>query len=149
MFEKTITLFNHYKSRLGDMWYPSVIKNVHFTADRAAIVKVLGSDSKDNAMLNIHYQLIDGKIYVGGKPYLPPKEWDGQTNDKLAESLTFSAGQYFDFFIVGEYESTSPISDDDYTDGFYNYMNSKYDDVYAITSVGMYSVIPSIQIMGA
>lgn len=150
MFSDTVTVFNRYKSRLGDMWYPTVIHGVNLLIDKAAIVAKYGAESKDNAVLNIHYQTVDGQIMVGGKPYLFPKEWDRQTNDKLAESITFTSGTDFDFFMLGEYPTTNPIADDDYLDGFYNQVNSEYDYVFAISSVGgPYTTIPTFQIMGA
>lgn len=149
MFSDTVTVFNRYRSRLGDMWYPTVIRGVNLLIDKAAIVAKYGAESKDNAVLNIHYQAVDGQIMVGGKPYLSPKEWDRQTNDKLAESITFTSGTDFDFFMLGEYPTTNPIADDDYLNGFYNQVNSEYDYVFAITSVAKYSVIPHFEIMGA
>lgn len=150
MYSDTITLFNHYKSRLGNMWYPTVIKRVNLNIDKAAIIAKYGAESKDNAMLGIHYQTVSDQIMVDGKPYLPPKEWERQTNDKLSESITFTSGKDFDFFMLGEYGSTEPIADDDYVDGFYNYMNDNYDFVFAITSAGgPYTTIPTFQIMGA
>lgn len=149
MYSDTITLFNRYESRLGDMWYPTVIKGVNLNIDKAAIIAKYGAESKDNAVLNIRYKVDDGKVVIADKTYLPPKKWDRQTNDKLAESLTFTSGKDFDFFMPGEYESTEPIADDDYIDGFYNYMNDNYDYVFAITAVAQYSVIPHFEIMGA
>ena len=149
MFSDVVTVFNHYKSRLGDMWYPTVVRNVNLLIDKAAIVAKYGAESKDNAILNIHYQTVDGQIMVDGKPYLPPKEWERQTNDKLAESITFTSGTDFDFFMLGEYPTTNPIADDDYVDGFYNHVNDEYDYVFAITSVAKYTTIPTFQIMGA
>lgn len=149
MFSDTVTVFNRYKSRLGDMWYPTVIHGANSNIDKAAIMAKYGAESKDNAILNIHYQIVDGQIFVDRKPYLPPKEWDRQTNDKLAESITFASGADFDFFMLGEYPTTDPIADDDYLDGFYNQVNSEYDYVFAITSVAQYSVIPHFEIMGA
>ena len=149
MYSEKITLFNHYKSRLGDMWYPTVIDGVNLLIDKAAIVAKYGSESKDNAILNIHYQIVDGQILIDGKPYLTPKEWERQTNDKLAESITFTSGKDFDFFMFGEYPTTKPIADDDYVDGFYNHVNDEYDYVFAITSVAKYTAIPHFEIMGA
>ena len=149
MFSDVVTVFNHYKSRLGDMWYPTVVRNANLLIDKAAIVAKYGAESKDNAILNIHYQTVDGQIMVDGKPYLPPKEWERQTNDKLAESITFTSGTDFDFFMLGEYPTTNPIADDDYVDGFYNHVNDEYDYVFAITSVAKYTTIPHFEIMGA
>ena len=148
MFSDVVTVFNHYKSRLGDMWYPTVVRNANLLIDKAAIVAKYGAESKDNAILNIHYQIVDGQILIDGKPYIPPKEWERQTNDKLAESITFTSGTDFDFFMLGEYHTTKPIADDDYIDGFYNYVNDEYDFVFAITSVAKYTAIPHFEIMG-
>lgn len=149
MYSDKITLFNHYKSRLGDMWYPTVIHGANLLIDKAAIVAKFGAESNDKAVLNIHYQTSDGKIMVNNKPYLPPKEWKNQTNDMLPESITFASGEGFDFFILGEYETTEPIADDDYTNGFYNHINDSFDYVFAITSVAKYTAIPHFEIMGA
>lgn len=151
MYSDTITLFNHYKSRLGDMWYPTVIRSVNLNMDKAAIMAKYGAESNDKAVLNIHYQTVDGQIMVDGKPYLPPKEWSNQTNDKLPQTITFSSGKDFDFFMLGEYESLNPIPDNDvlWTNGFYDYINAEYDFVFAVTAVGYYSVIPHFEIMGA
>lgn len=150
MFTDTVTVFNKYQSRLGDMWYPTVIKGVNLNTDKAAIIAKYGAESRDNAILNVHYHIRDSKIMIADKPYLSPKEWENQTNDKLAESITFKSGTSFDFFMAGEFASTAPISDNDFVDGFYNYMNDKYDFVFAITSVGgPYTTIPTFQIMGA
>ena len=130
------------------MWYPTVIDGCNLLIDKAAIVAKYGAESKDNAILNINYQTVDGDIMVADKPYLPQKEWERQTNDKLADSITFTSGTDFDFFMLGEYPTKEPIADDDYDDGFYNYVNDEYDFVFAITSVGMYSVIPHFEITG-
>ena len=149
MYSDKITLFNHYKSRLGDMWYPTVIDGVNLLIDKASIVAKYGAESKDNAILNVRYHILDGTKMVGNKPYLPPKEWERQTNDKLADSITFTSGTDFDFFMLGEYPTTEPIKDDDYLDGFYNHVNDEYDYVFAITSVAQYTAIPHFEIMGA
>ena len=149
MYSDKITLFNRYESRLGDMWYPTVIDGANLLIDKAAIMAKYGAESKDNAVLNIYYQTVGGQIMVDGKPYLPPKEWERQTNDLLPKSITFTSGANFDFFMLGEYPTTKPIADDDYLDGFYNYVNDEYDFVFAITSVAQYSAIPHFELLGA
>lgn len=173
MYSGTITLFNHYKSRLGDMWYPTVIHGVNIQIDKAAIMAKYGAESKDNAILNVKYEhvvindptegellfrafikcqrVINGEKVFVGKEWFPPKEWGNQTNDKLPETITFSSGKGFDFFMLGEYENLNPIPDNDvlWPNGFYDYMNAEYDFVFAITSVAQYSVIPHFEIMGA
>lgn len=149
MFSDVVTVFNRYKSRLGDMWYPTVIHGVNLNIDKASITAKYGADSKDNAILSIHYLMDGEKIVVEEKEYLPPKEWSRKESDKLSDNITFTSGTDFDFFMAGDYGSTEPIADDDYTDGFYNHMNRQHDFVFAITSVAKYSVIPTFQIMGA
>lgn len=148
MYSDIVTVFNRYESSLGDMWYPSVLRGVDLNTDRAHIVAKYGAASADAAALHIKYELINGQKMIAGKLYLPPKEWEMQTNDMLATSITFASGQNFDFFWRGEWPDETPISDDDYLDGFYNYMNSRHDDVYAITQHAWYSLIPHFEIGG-
>ena len=147
MYSDTVTIFNRYESRLGDMWYPTVLRGVNFMSDRSAIVQKYGEQSKDNAVVNVRYDNVNGKVFVAGKEYFQPKEWDRQTNDMLTKTITFTPGEKFDFFYVGEY-SEEPISDDDYMEGFYDYMNSTFDGVFAITSVAKLDLIPHFEITG-
>lgn len=150
MYTDTVTLFCRYDSRLGITWYPNVLKNVNLSMDKAAIVDQYGAESRDNAILNVRYQLVDGKKIIGEKQWLSPKEWDGQTNDLLSDTITFTSGQKFDFFWLGQWPDEQPVSDNAYgIDGFYSYMNSKYDHVFSITSVGgPFGVIPHFEITG-
>lgn len=151
MYRDTVTLFCQYKDQQKNItWYPSVLHNVNLNIDKAAIIAKYGAESKDNAVLNVRYKKNGTDIYVGNKIWLPPKEWDSQTNDLLPSSLTFTSGQEFDFFYAGEWKDEEPVNDADYgIDGFYNYMNRHYDYVFAVTSVAEYSVIPHFEIMGA
>lgn len=149
MFTDAVTVFNSYEDSLKNVtWYPTVIRGVNLLIDKAAIVAKYGAESKDNAVLNIHYKAVDGQIMVDGKPYFPPKEWERQTNDKLADSITFASGSDFDFFILGEYPEIKPILDEDYRNGFFEEVKKEHDFVFAITSVAMYSVIPHFEITG-
>lgn len=147
MYSDIVTIFNRYESRLGDMWYPTVLHDVNVMADRSAIVQKYGEESKDNAVLNVQYNTEQDDIKIAGKSYLTHKAWDRQTNDLLPETITFTPGEKFDFFFVGEWPE-DPISDDDYDNGFYDYMNSTYDGVYAVTSVSKLGVIPHFEITG-
>ena len=147
MYTDTITLFNRYKSSAGDIWYPSVLHNVNLNMDRASIATKFGAESKNNAILNIKYNNVDGKKQIEDKTWLPQKEWKQQEETLLGSSLTFANGQQFDFFFVGEYESKEPIVDGDFKDGFYNHMNSKYDFVFAIVESSFYTAIPHFEII--
>lgn len=149
MYSETITLFNRYHSRYGDMWYPHILTNVNLVSDKSSIMAKYGAETSDKASLHVKYDSVDGKIVINGINYLPPKEWAKQTNDKLSDSITFNDdSNYFDFFILGEYEGSGPINDDDYIEGFYNEMQKTKDYCYAITSVSSpYKVIPHFEIM--
>ena len=147
MYQDIVTLFNRYDSRLGDMWFPTVLHNVNLNIDKAAITEKYGADSTDNASLHIRFKEKDKEIFIEDKRYLLPKEWDKQVNDDLANTITLSSGEKFDFFYVGEWEDTSPIKDDDYITGCYDYMNKTYDEVFSITSVAKYRMIPHFEVM--
>lgn len=145
MYDKTITLFNRYESQSAVIWYPTVLKNVDLIMDKASIQKIYGQDATDTAKLHVKYQVIDGLITIGNKPWYPPKEWASHLNDELSGMLTFKSD---DFFILGEYENLEPIDDEKYLDGFYNEINRKYDYCFSITSVsGAYTVIPHFEIL--
>ena len=153
MYDRKITLFNYYESATtGDAyWYPHVLFNVDLNTDRGAIIKKYGSDTADNAQLHILYGTNQsGQKVIADKdgnaiPWLPPKEWQKQTNDLLSETLTFSPED--DFFWEGEWDN-GVVNDDNYHGGFYQYMNQSKDNVFRITSVGgPYSLIPHFEIL--
>lgn len=146
MYTDKITLFNHHKSGTVDMWYPSILHNVNLNMDKAAIIAKYGAESKDNAVLGVKYHIVDGNKMVGDKIWLPPREWQKQDEESLALTLTFTSGQQFDFFMLEEYENMSPISDGDYKDGFFNYMNKNHDYVFAISTATFFSAIPHFEI---
>ena len=150
MYKDTVTLFNRYTTKDRKIvWYPTILHGVNLNVDKASIVAKYGSNSQDNAVLNVKYHSGDDAVMVGEKRYLLPKEWSRQTEDILAESLTFASDkEEFDFFYEGEWKSNEPISDGNYTSGFYSHMNKNYDNVFAITSVSKFSVIPHFEVVG-
>ena len=156
MYSSKITLFNYYESATtGDAyWYPHVLSNVDLNTDRGAIIKKYGADTADNAQLHVTYHMHatdpeDERRYInttsGMIQWIPPKEWEKQTNDLLSETLTFSPES--DFFWEGEWDN-GVVNDDDYRGGFYQYMNQNKDNVFKITSVGgPYNLIPHFEIL--
>ena len=151
MYTDTITLFIRKEGLEGDAWYPSVLRNVHVNVDEAAILAKYGAESADKAVLHIRYkQTPNGKL-IGEKRWLPPKEWESLLDP--TEAITFTSGNRFDFFWIGDWGSDVPVYDSDFSGtaspGFYQYMNKTRDFVFAISSVGgPYSVIPHFEIMG-
>lgn len=151
MYKDTITLFNRYSGNMGDIWYQTVIRGVDINMDRANIISKYGVDTTANAILHVKYSVLDNEKLIAGKRYLPPKAWENQVNDLLSETVTFTSGNSFDFFYVGELdEKDTPISDSAYAPtGFYDYMRKRFDGVFAIESVGgPYTVIPHFEIIG-
>lgn len=147
MYKDIITLFNRYVDSMGNtLWFPHVLTGVNFNGDRSVIVNKYGEQSKDNAVLNIKYHIADSGKMVNNLPYLDPKEWEKQVNDDLPKSITFAQGNDFDFFMLGDYGSEEVIEDSKGT--FFREMQQEYSNVYAITSVAEYSVIPHFQITG-
>lgn len=149
MYEKTVTIFNFHETASGTAcWYPHVIPNVDLNIDRGAIIKKYGPNCTDNAELHIAYE--SDQIYITDQsdrklPWMPPKAWKNQEEGKQAESITFGLN---DFFMLGEWPEET-INEDDYPNGFYQYMNSQNDFVFKITMVGgPYVVIPHFEITG-
>lgn len=144
MYNDTITLFNREVTQNGDIWHPVVLRGVNVNVDKGAILRLYGPDSGDNAILNVRTENRRGNTYIDGLQYLPPKAW-AALEDK-SKAVTFTAGNAFDFFMVGEW-SGEAASDNDYGDeGFYGYMRRHIDFVYAVTSVGYFSVIPHLEV---
>jgi len=150
MYIDTITLFN--RDAANGLWYPTVLRNVDLNADRGAIMATYGATATDNARLHVRYRLENCGLKVGQKTYLEPTQFRAITNK--AKYITFAFGEEngdlsFDFFIKGKY-SEEVIDDSDYDeyDGFYNYMNATRDNVFAITSCAVYSVIPHFEVLG-
>lgn len=154
MYDAVVTIFNYYESPITGigLWYPHVLSGVDLNTDKGAILKKYGSDSTDNAELHIAYELLGGKQIIhdtDGKvlPWLPPKEWRRQVNDLLDDTITFDFSDDC-FFWEGVWDS-GIVDDGEYRNGFYSYMNEKYDFVYLVSSVGgPYSVIPHFEILG-
>lgn len=142
MYKDTVTVFNRYRQAQGDLWYPTILNDCNVVLDKGAVIKQYGETSGDNVILNVKYT--DG-FKADGKQYLLPKEWQ-----KTPEAgFTFTAGQGFDFFWVGEWKGGSPVYDDNYGDmSFYEYMLANYDLVFAVNNVSTLSVIPHFEVTG-
>ena len=140
MYRDTITLFNYYNG----FWSATVLHNVDLNTDRAAILARLGVNSGDRANLHVAYRLSgDGTIKVGDYTYVNPENYTAETG-----TITFAEGLEFSFFSSFAWDGETVISDNDYEAGFYNYLNSTRGDVFAVSSVAMYSVIPHFEVMG-
>ena len=160
LYKQTITLFNRVKGQYGEevLWYPTVIDNVHLIVDKSHSWNSYGGNAVDNARLHIRYTPSGDDVLIlcrdsGGKTqrkkWYEPKAW--RHLEKQEDGITFAYGdsEVFDFFVEGAFDDFSiPISDDAFErKGFYNWMNSHHDNVFAVTSVSKYNLIPHFVIM--
>lgn len=143
IYKQTVTLFNRVDYDGTVLWYPTVLENVHLVVDRSIIISTYGEQAQDNAKLHIRYAPSSGGPVIGSKVYMQPKEF--QRIGVPGKNITFAFGDEFDFFIEGLYD-TDPINDDDYPKGFFNYMNKTYDNVFSITNVSKFNLIPHFEI---
>lgn len=149
MYDATVTIFNYYESNISAVWYPHVLSGVHLETDRGQIIKKYGPDSTDNAELHIAYINKSGKKIITDSEnseflWMPPKEWSRQINAELPNTITFGPD---DFFMEGNW-TEKIVDDNNYREGFYSYMNERYDFVFKISSVGgPYTVIPHFEIL--
>ncbi len=144
MYHDTITIFNRKKGREGDTWYPTVLTDVNLNKDKGEVIARYGPNSSDNAILNVRYENDGEDVIIGGKQWIQPKQW--QISQTPGTYLTFAAG---DFFWNGAWDGTTALYDGNYGDQtFYDYMLANYDDVFMVTSVGHFSVIPHLEVTG-
>lgn len=150
MFSQTITIFNRLEGEEGDTWFPTVIRNAHVEMDRAAILEKYGAAAADSAVLHVKYDVDDaGNVLISEKRWMPPKEWERQLEH--SKTVTFTPGDRFDFFMLGDWGSEEPVNDADYAADidFYTHMNRMHDYVFAVSSVGgPYRMIPHFEVMG-
>ena len=145
IYKQTVTVFNRVVEGESTKWYATVISGVHLVIDQSIIVATYGEQSSDNALLHIRYKDINGEAVVGGKTYMKPKVFRASGDPYW--NITFAYGDEFDFIMAGAYPESGPINDDDYRNGFFNYMNKTYDDVFAITKVAKFNLLPHFEIV--
>lgn len=135
MYRDTVTVFNRYNGT----WKGVVLNGVDLNVDKAMMIQRYGEHSQDRSKLHIKYAEKDGNFFVGNVQYFEPNSYTG-------DGITFQEGNNMSFYMEG----IAPIlsaSDDAYLDGFLDYMNANY-NVFVISSVARYSVIPHFEIVG-
>lgn len=138
MFTDTVTIFNYYEDKKQGiaMWYPTVLDGVELQITKGINISKSGNDAADGASIHIKINENIRKTYRKSKEY--------KALEDKQEYFTLKPG---DFFMNGGYEVT-PISEEDYPNGFFEYMKSKHDDVYNITTVDVFKSIPHFEVGG-
>lgn len=151
LYKQTVTVFNRKTIDGKEYWCPYVIPNVHLITDKSIIISTYGEQSADNVRLHIRYKNAwNGAVIPDGSgmqlAFLEPKEF--AKSGVFGENITFACGDNFDFFMAGEYSDLDLIDDTTYRNGFYNYMNRNYDNVFVITTCSKFNLIPHFEIGG-
>lgn len=129
MHDKTVTVFCH----VGDIWRATVLNNVYFAGHNNITVSTDGEKASDEYLL-----MIDIDEGVAAK-YIKPKAFEVYEGE---DKFTLREG---DIVALGEYESGNDLEYMEYG-GFLSYMKSKYDDVYSISSIKRFDVIPHFEV---
>lgn len=157
---KKVTIYNKYMDSITgyEIWLPTLIENVDYTATQGANITKSGLSTADAVTVFINYSALP-------KPYKTPKEWQALTAEDKAKYVTFTQGT--DFFIFGDSMSTvstcilgecylpADLSDNVITDnvittkGFFLDMQKRYSDCYKVTTVDRYDdILPHFEIGG-
>lgn len=134
---KKVTIYNKYMDSITgyEIWLPTLIENVDYTATQGANITKSGLSTADAVTVFINYSALP-------KPYKTPKEWQALTAEDKAKYVTFTQGT--DFFIFGD--STSNVIT---TKGFFLDMQKRYSDCYKVTTVDRYDdILPHFEIGG-
>ena len=134
---KKVTIYNKYMDSITgyEIWLPTLIENVDYTATQGANITKSGLSTADAVTVFINYSALP-------KPYKTPKEWQALTAEDKAKYVTYTQGT--DFFIFGD--STSNVIT---TKGFFSDMQKRYSDCYKVTTVDRYDdILPHFEIGG-
>lgn len=141
MFDDVVTLFMKYEDKKNGIcqWHRVVLEGVELQKNRA--ISVSNDGNTPNNIVNLHVPHHKG--FIGDYEYLKPKAWY-KAEDKSGK-ITFVEG---DFFVEGEIIDMDIYDDTQYTGGLFSYMRKNYDDVYVISSVDTFKVIPHFEVGG-
>ena len=150
IYTQTVTMFTRHHETVNGVeklyWYPTVIPSVHLVANRAKIISMYGELCQDNVLLHVRYAPNGADAVVAGKTYVKPLVYAGMQD--VSNYITFNMGDNFDFFMEGDWGSTTSIDDDTYSSGFFDYMNHSRDHVWAVSNCTQYFLLPHFELTG-
>ncbi len=135
MYTDTVTLFNYSKTEQGTYWHVTVLNDVELQITKGSVVAKTGNESADSCVLHVKHQFTE-------KEYKKPKEFNS-----LYDKTNYYTFSDKDFFLQGEY-NLDTINDTDYQGGFLSYMNKTYDDVFKVTKVDVFKLLPHLEVYG-
>ena len=142
MLQDVVTVFN----RRDGLWYPTVLEGVHIQRRAAVEEDRLGTRRADEVLVLAPYTVEEGRITVGGKEYLPPRQWRRAAAPEGA--VTFTCGEAFDILLLGRWEEDGPAEDSRWPEGFYGWLDRERDGVYALAAVKRFDALPHFELTG-
>lgn len=143
LFQDVITVFNFHAAT--GFWYPTIITGAHIIAASSNTHGTDGITNADSVEVQITSNIAQGvNTSEGVKSYTPPKEYAGL--DSPETYVTFKPE--CDFFFAGRWDDLTPIDDDEYDEGLYNYLNTTEDGIYLINSAAFFGLLPHFEIGG-
>ena len=137
MFDRTVSVFNYHKA--DGKWYVSVIKGCSLVDTYSSSRGGYGVGNTGSA--NIHFHCSKNQVFKIGsirKKYVDPLTYQGK--DDVSKVLTFTPEK--DFVAVDVAIEDKVISDSDYENGLYDFMNKNLDSVHMITNAAWYNLLP-------
>lgn len=135
MYNDTVTVFNYYEDKKKSIcrWYPTVLHDVELQINHGITVTTDGNANDNTASLHIRNDL---------DKYITPIAYK-KSDDKVGH-FTLKPS---DFFVEGALDDRV-IDEDDYPNGFFEYIKANYDNVFQITTIERYKVIPHFEVGG-
>lgn len=131
-YNKTVTIYNKMEKGYEEIYYPTVLNGVRLLTGKASSLGEKGVVENDNAMLSIK------NTPELEKPYLTEKNW--KKADDRENYFTLKEG---DFFVEGNTEKENTG-----IENFFEHMKAAYDNVFRITKVQQYELIPHFEVGG-
>ncbi len=137
----TVTVYN----RLGDSWYPTVLRQVHARLRRGAGPAAIGTGREDELTVLVPFVPGPEGPSVGGRIYRPPKAWQAAADPE--RYVTFDPGPAGTVLVLGEREDV-PVGEKDWPEGFYAHMDRSGDGAFALTAAARYEALPHFELTG-
>lgn len=148
-YNDTVIVYNrHFDDTLETEYYFGTrLKNVRIELTQGENVNKSGMKDADTFLVKIPNN--------GVLPYIPPAEWQEMSEQDKSNHVTFQQNDY-DFVAIEKKAGLridrklpeGVISSDEYPGGFFQYMASEKGNVYKVTTVSEYSLIPRFEIGG-